>query len=61
MLTNSEIEKLTYSLLDCRIKLLWLTSQEPINDIQKEFIEHGKEKLKEVNQLLINFNVRLPS
>ena len=61
MLSNNEIEELTYSLLDCRMKLLWLTSQKPINEIQKELIEHGKEKLKEVNQLLINFNVRLPS
>ena len=61
MLSNNKIEELTYSLLDCRMKLLWLISQSPINAIQKEFIEHAKEKLKEINQLLINFNVRLPS
>jgi len=60
MLTNSEINKLVYSLLDARKKLLWLISQTPINEAQSEFIEGGKKLLKQVNECLKAFNVELP-
>jgi len=61
MLTDSEIKELILSLLDCREKLLWMLSQNPINEEQKEWIEKGKELLKQVNQGLEDFNVSLPS
>jgi hypothetical protein len=61
MLTNSEIKKLIDALLDCREKLLWLTSQNPINAKQEELIENSKELLIRTNQFLEEFYVQLPA
>ena len=60
-LTNTEIKELINSLLDCRTKLLWLISQNPINDEQRKFIEGARELLKQANQGLENFSVELPT
>jgi len=60
MLTNTEIKELINALLDCRTKLLWMISQDPINEEQAKFIENGKELLLKVNQALGDFNIKLP-
>lgn len=60
MLTNLEIKELVLALLDSRKKLLWLIDQKPINDEQERFIENGRELLKRVNQMLEDFNIKLP-
>lgn len=61
MLSNDEIEGLAITLLDLRRKLLWLISQEPINNKQRECIEEGKGNLIKVNQFLRDFNIKLPN
>jgi|GEM_PF-4719593 len=61
MLSDLEIKKLIQTLLDLRNKLLWLLKQTPINEEQRLWIEKGKENLKNVNKMLSEFNVKLPS
>ncbi len=61
LLTNSETKELVSSLLDCRVKLLWLIEQKPVNDEQRRHIENGKELLKRTNQLLGDFHVEIPT
>jgi len=61
MLTNTEIKELVSALLDAREKLLWLISQDPINDEQRKLIEGGWELLRRTNQMLEDFNVELPT
>jgi len=60
MLTNTEIKELVESLLDCRVKLIWMISQDPINEEQRNYIRNGKELLEKVNQALGEFNAELP-
>jgi len=60
ILTKTEIKELVELLLDCRSKLLWMISQNPINEEQEKFIENGKELLLKVNKHLEDFNVTLP-
>jgi hypothetical protein len=60
MITKTDIKDLTSQLLDCREKLLWLISQNPINDEQRKCIEHSKDLLIQVNQALEDFDVELP-
>lgn len=61
MLSDSEINKLIDTLFNLRKDLLWVISQKPVNDEQKEWIEKGKKNLYDVNKLLEEFSVRLPS
>ena len=60
MLTNTEIKDLIFALLDCRKKLLWIISQKPINDIQRDFLEDARKILIKTNQMLEDFDVKLP-
>jgi len=61
MLTNSQIKEFVSILFDCREKLLWLTSQEPLSDAEREFIENAKQLLIKTNLFLEDFNVQLPT
>lgn len=60
MLTDSQIKRLVDDLLGARNKLLWLINKEPINDVQRDFINDGRKKLKQVNEYLRAFDVDLP-
>jgi len=61
MLTNLEIKELVFLLLDCRKKLLWLISQNPIGVEQEALIEKSKKMLTEANQFLEELHVQLPT
>lgn len=61
MLTPTEIKELVTALLDCRKKLIWMISQNPINEEQRNHIEKGRELLKQTNLYLKDFSVELPT
>jgi len=61
MLSELEIKRLINTLLDLRKKLVWLIEQNPINEEQREYIKKGRENLYKVNQMLEDFDVKLPS
>lgn len=61
MLSSNEINKLIENLLAQRVKLLWVISQIPVNEEQKNWIKIGKENLYKVNSLLSDFDVEFPN
>lgn len=61
MITESQIKEFILLLLDCRTELLWLISQDPINERQRELIEKGKELLMQTNLFLEDFDAKIPS
>lgn len=61
MLSKLEINNLIDELQNLRKQLLWLINQNPVNEIQKEYIKKGIENLRKVNSLLGDFGVKLPN
>jgi hypothetical protein len=61
VLSKLEINNLIDELQNLRKQLLWLINQNPVNEIQKEYIKKGIENLRKVNSLLGDFGVKLPN